>query len=114
MYDALDCLYEEQENPSETFIQFLSDANPYIWENRCTADPAVQADFDKSMNKQNIDEEVDEETDYYAIKNFLNEEYRKYFEWFGDENKTAPTFAELFSDISLDDWKKFCEIIVDE
>ena len=94
--------------------KFLSDANPYIWENRCTADPAVQADFDNSMNKQNIGEEVDAETAYYAVKNFLEAEYSRYFECFGDGNKITPTFAELFSDISLDDRKKFCEIIIDE
>ena len=87
--------------------KFLSDANPYIWENCCTADPDVQADFEKSMGKQNIGEEVDEKTAYYAIKNFLEEEYSRYFECFGDGNKITPTFAELFSDISLDEWKKF-------
>ena len=109
MYRAMDFIYDGLKNPPEALIQFLSDSNPYIWKNRMTADPAVQADFNKSMKKQNIDSEVDEEIAYLAVKNFLAEKSPEYNKLFG--NKKFLNFAELFEKISLDEWKKLCEIV---
>ena len=100
MFRALDCLYDELKNPQEILLTFLGDANPYIWADHSTADPAIQADFDKSMDKQNIGEEIDESTAYNAVKNFLSEQNIH--------------FAELFEDISLDEWKKLCDIVIEE
>ena len=100
MYRAMDCLYGETENPQEILDIFLIDANPYIWADHATADPAVQADFDRSMNRQNIGEEVNAETAYNAVKNFLAEQNIH--------------FAELFKDISLDEWKELCDIVTAE
>ena len=100
MYRAMDCLYDEQDQPSDELTLFLSDLNPYIWQERTAADPALQADFDNFLDKQNICAEVDEEIAYYAVKNFLSEQNKK--------------FVEMFEDISLDEWKKLCEIIADE
>ena len=100
MYRAMDCIYDEQEQPSEKLLQFVSDANPYIWEDRTTSDPAIQADFDKSMDRQNIGVEVDEETAYHAVKNFLAEQNNDFF--------------ELFEDISIDEWKNLCDIVAEE
>ena len=95
MYRALDCLYDEK--PAKNILQFLTDANPYIYSDRTTADPAVQADFNKSMDKQHIGQEVDEEISYFAVKIFLAEQ--------------NINFAKMFEQISLDEWKKLCEII---
>ncbi len=100
MYRAMDCLYDEQELPSEEILQFVSDSNPYMYVDRTTVDPAIQAEFDSSMDRQNIGAEVDEETAYNAVKNFLAEQNLQ--------------FAEMFSDISLDEWKKLCDLIAEE
>ena len=83
----MDCIYDEK--PTKKLLQFLSDLNPYIWKERTTADPALQADFDNFLDKQNICAEVDEEVAYYAVKNFLAEQNKK--------------FVEMFEDISLDE-----------
>ena len=95
MYRAMDCLYDEK--PTKKLLQFLTDSNPYLYKERTTADPAIQADFNNSMYKQNINSEVDEEISYSAVKNFL-----------ADQNKS---FAKMFEKISLDEWKKLCEIV---
>lgn len=100
MYRAMDFLYDEQEQPSEELLQFVSDANPYLYIDRTAVDPAVQADFDSSMNHQNIGQEVDEETAYNAVKNFLAEQ--------------NPQFAKMFADITLEEWKKLCDLIAAE
>ena len=100
MYRAMDCLYDELAQPSAELLKFVSDANTYIWQDKSTADPAIQADFNSSMDRQNIDAEIDEESAYNAVKNFLNEQ--------------NPEFAELFAKISLDEWKKLCAIVTEE
>ena len=116
MFRAMDCLYDEMENPPEILDVFLTDANPYIWADHTTADPAVQADFDRSMNKKNIGEEVDEATAYNAVKNFLAEQNVQFAEWFTDvsRDKQNPYFVELFESISLDEWKKLCALVTEE
>ena len=95
MYRAMDCFYDEK--PTKKLRQFLTDSNPYLYKEHTTADSAIQADFNNSMDKQNIDSEVDERISYSAVKNFLAE-----------QNKN---FAKMFENISLDEWKKICEIV---
>lgn len=116
MFRAMDCLYDEMENPPEILDVFLTDANPYIWADHTTADPAVQADFDRSMNKKNIGEEVDGATAYNAVKNFLAEQNVQFAEWFTDvsRDKQNPYLVELFESISLDEWKKLCALVTEE
>lgn len=116
MFRAMDCLYDEMENPPEILSALLTDTNPYIWADHTTADPAVQADFDRSMDRQNIDAEVNAETAYNAVKNFLAEQNIQFAEWFDDvsRDKQHPYFVELFEDISLDEWKKLCAIVTEE
>lgn len=113
MYRAMDRLYEEEKNPSDVLELFLSDLNPYIWADRTTADPAVQADFNASMDRENIGAEVDEERAYYAVKNFLAEQYPHFVEWAASSEK-SPSFVDLFEKISLDEWKKICALITEE
>ena len=116
MFRALDCLFDEMKNPPEILDVFLTDANPYIWADHTTADPAVQADFDKSMDRQNIGAQVDEATAYNAVKIFLAEQNFQFAEWFEDvsHDKQHPFFVELFEDISLDEWKELCALVTEE
>ena len=100
MYRAMDCLYEEQETPSTELLQFVSDANPYLFKERVAVDGALQQAFNLSMERQNIGAEVEFETGYNAVKNFLAEQ--------------NPQFAELFEDISLEEWENLCEIVANE
>ena len=87
MFRAMDYRYDELKNPPEILFVFLTDANPYIWAEHTTADPAIQADFDRSMNRQNIGLEVDEVTVYNAVKNFLAKQNVQFAEWFDDVSR---------------------------
>ena len=116
MFRAMDCLFDEMKNPPEILDVFLTDANPYIWADHTTADPAVQADFDRSMDRQNIGAQVDEATAYNAVKIFLAEQNLQFAEWFEDvsRDKQHPFFVELFEDISPDEWKELCALVTEE
>lgn len=45
MFRALDCLYDEE--PADELGEFLGDANPYLFEDHSSADPALEDEFNK-------------------------------------------------------------------
>ena len=109
MYKAMDCRYDELDESNETLDQFLTELNPYIWADRMTADPAIQADFKEFVESRNFGDEIDPVDAYNLTKDFLAEKSVYYSEVFPDP-KSIP-FDELFEDISIDEWKKLCEIV---
>ncbi len=111
MYRALDSIYDRLEAPPEELILFLSDANPYIWDDRTAADPALQSDFDASMDEQNIGAEVEAATAYRTVKNFLAAQYLHYAALVAEPSRS---FDELFEEITPDDWIKIYADVADE
>ena len=110
MHVAMNEFYDEN-NASERLIQLLSDTDPYIFDGSEMADLAIQDDFNKSMDRQNIGEEVDAKTAYNAVKNFLSDEYVYYSQIFPDEK--AEAFDKLFSKYTLDEWQEIYDDVVD-
>ena len=110
MHVAMNEFYVEN-NASERLIQLLSDTDPYIFDGSEMADLAIQDDFNKSMERQNIGEEVDAKTAYNAVKNFLSDEYVYYSQIFPDEK--AEAFDKLFSKYTLDEWQEIYDDVVD-
>ena len=49
MYRVMACLYDEK--PTKKLLQFFTDSNPDLYKERTTADPAIQANFNDSMEK---------------------------------------------------------------
>ncbi|MBR1421379.1 MAG: hypothetical protein IJ575_10060 [Selenomonadaceae bacterium] len=74
-----------------------------------TDDPAIQADFKEFVESRNFGDEIDPVNAYNLTKDFLPEKSVYYSEVFPDP-KSIP-FDELFEDISIDEWKKLCEIV---
>lgn len=110
MHVAMNEFYDEN-NASERLIQLLSDTDPYIFDGSEMADLAIQDDFNKSMDRQNIGEEVDAKTGYNAVKTFLSDEYVYYSQIFPDEK--AEAFDKLFSKYTLDEWQEIYDDVVD-
>lgn len=97
MYRALDCLYDE--HPSEELRMYLSDANPYIFADRSSADPTVAAEFIDYVKTSYNGDEFDVDFAYDIVKNYL---------------LTKPTLHDSFIKISLGEWKSLCKIIQNE
>ena len=51
IYNALDRFYDLHPEHAEELIDYLSDANPNIWEGECSGDPAVYDDFLEFLSK---------------------------------------------------------------
>ncbi len=92
MYEALECRYDETKN--EELMEYLSEANPYIFKDRNSADPVISEDFSEFVK-----EDTEPEKAYGCVTEYL-------------KNKTK--FSEIFSDISLEEWKELCKIVEKE
>ena len=92
MYRALDCLYDE--DPFEELGEFLSEANPYLFQDRHAADPAIQKEFDEFVRG-----DLNMADAYECVKQYL-------------AKKTQ--FHDTFSDITLEEWTDLCNIVDQE
>ncbi len=92
LYRAILCLNEEEFDSD--MENFLSDANPYIFTDRASADPALQDEFEKNLPPQ---------LDYNNFDSLYDIVY--------DYLKTNSSFSERFTQISKDEWKDLCKIV---
>ena len=96
MFRALDCLNDE--SSSEELRDYLSDANPYLFDDRGSVDPSIEADFFASLGSAEA-EDLSPEALYKHVQQYLND-------------KTP--FGDRFADITLEEWSALCAIIVQE
>lgn len=102
MYRALDCLYDE--TPIEDLGNYLSEANPYLFTDRKSADPAVFTAFSQYFDSLYANDDVTVEEGYTFVRKYLNSDHLSYY---GD-------FIPIFDDISLEEWTELCDIVTDE
>ena len=65
MYRALDCLFDETQR--EDLGNYLSEANPYLFTDRKSADPAVYAGFSNCYDKYFTDDDI---TSFVVLRKF--------------------------------------------
>ncbi len=102
MYRALDCLYDETQR--EDLGNYLSEANPYLFTDRKSADPAVFDAFSHYFDNLYANDDVTVEEGYSFIRKYLNSENLSYY----------GNFTPIFDDISLEEWTELCSIVADE
>lgn len=102
MYRTLDCLYDETQR--EDLRNYLSEANPYLFTDRKSADPAVFAAFSHYFDSLYTNDDVSVEEAYSFVRQYLNSEHLSYY----------GNFAQIFDDISLEEWTELCGIVADE
>lgn len=93
IYRALECLEHENENENYDLTDFLDKANPYVFVDRKSADPAIYEEFKTWCEKQNIINSYD------LAKEYLN-------------SKTK--FGNIFCEISEEEWNDLIKIIEKE
>lgn len=50
IYGAIDKFYDEHPKNAEALEEWLSEANPHIWEGECSGDPAVYKEFEAFLS----------------------------------------------------------------
>ena len=93
VYRALECLEHEHKNENGELSGFLDKANPYVFVDRKSADPAIYDDFQRWCEKQTIG------NSYEMAKEYLN-------------SKTQ--FGNIFCEISEDEWNDLVKMIEEE
>ncbi len=101
MYRALDCLFDETQR--EDLGKYLSEANPYSFTDRMSADPAVFDGFNNFFDSL-YSNDITVEESYNFVRKYLISEHLSYY----------GSFAPIFDDISLEEWTKLCGIVADE
>lgn len=102
MYRALDCLFDETQR--EDLGNYLSEANPYLFADRKSADPAVFDGFSNYFDSFYINDNITVEEGYNFVKKYLSSDHLSYY----------GNFTLIFNDISLEEWTELCGIIADE
>ncbi|MDJ1121825.1 hypothetical protein QJ043_07060 [Olsenella sp. YH-ols2217] len=69
LFNSLDLLYDER--PSDELGAFLSDANPFAWEDGESADPALWDDFSRMFDGGFPDGSADDNGTYELAADFL-------------------------------------------
>jgi hypothetical protein len=91
VYRALECL--EQECQDDDLSAFLDKANPYVFVDRKSADPAIYDEFKLWCKEQ------DKRKTFEVVKDYLN-------------NKTK--FGEIFSLITEEEWNDLVKMVEEE
>ena len=55
IYSAIDGFCDDHPERAEEFVDWLSEANPNIWEGECSGGPAVYEDFLEFLSKQDCE-----------------------------------------------------------
>lgn len=97
MFRALDCLYSER--PSDELGEFLGDANPYLFEDHSSADPAVEYEFNQFASEYLAKTSLTMESSYDMVLNYL---------------EINTTFAARFKEIDLEEWTSLYNIVSEE
>ncbi|MDO4629891.1 MAG: hypothetical protein Q4C70_11965 [Planctomycetia bacterium] len=97
----LDCLYDEK--PTEELDFYLCDANPSVFTDSLSADPAIWEDFKVFLVREHFSVSLSEKETYDLAQKYLKTGVKVQY---GD-------FSELFAEIELEEWGKLCRIVVD-
>ena len=97
MYGVLEAIFDEE--PTEERRDYLTDANPYIWKTRISADPAEYARWQKFYKLTFGDKQLNTDEAYdFALK---------YLE-------TYTTLSTDFTKVTKKQWATLCNIIKEE
>ena len=91
MYFALDSKWEKDKD--EDLGQYLSEMNPFLWNDEGSADPEMYSKFKSKFQEKFNSNECSVEESYNFTKNFLE----------ADDNINAIKALRVFSNISLDE-----------
>ena len=92
MYFALDSKWEK--NKDDDLGQYLSEMNPFLWNDEGSADPAMYSKFKAKFQENFNSNECSVEDSYNYTKSFLK----------ADDNINAKKALGVFSNISLEEW----------
>ena len=111
MFLALDAAWESYEEEDNSLRSFLSEASPYTFLGKGSADPAIWAGFHRKFVARFSDESADLEDAHAFVVEYLGGMSGEYIEVFKGKVRLEDAFLEF---APLDRWLEVFELQEDE
>lgn len=89
--------YKKENKVSDGFLAFLGDANPYIWQDCISGDPAIYYEYDKFIKNRKI-----------SIENSY-EIAKEYIYSLSDDYYNLEEIKKAIDSINIEKWTKECK-----
>ncbi|MEE1274734.1 MAG: hypothetical protein UHI81_09575 [Olegusella sp.] len=104
IYYALDAAYAA--HPSESLNEYLSEANPDLWEGKGSADPAVWHGFERAFRDSFRADAANLEDALPFVRHYVAEQGGRYSELYEDQCD----FLGMFDNkVPAEKWEEACE-----
>ena len=103
LYFELEFVYQSQMVKGEGLAEYISEANPFLWDDVGSADPAIWIEFQRGFIERFGDAEPDDVESLAFVRDYLEEQSVYYIRVFPGGDETP--FPELFDRaVSLAEW----------
>lgn len=109
MFLSLDAYWDEHRD--ETIAGFLSEANPYLFKDKGSADPAVWLDFSSLFAKQFLSGRASLRDAHTFVQKYLVDMSEEYSKAYPGGKRLDEAFAEI---ASLNRWEEAFEFLEEE
>lgn len=103
IYKYLEFQYNLNKYRTEEYIYYLSNIDPFIWNDEGTADPAYYEEFTELYNKYFEVNECSIKEGYEFAQKYLDEHNKIEHEQYGSN---IDEVINVFAKCSLEDWEK--------
>lgn len=108
IFFTLEYASEQLVNPSDALNEFLSDANPFLWADKGSADPAVWIEFKHEYSLRFPTGDSTDEGSLIFAREYISAQGSYYSKVFPGGN--GPSFLELFDkETDLAEWTRMLD-----
>lgn len=105
---TLEYASEQMACPGDALGEFLSDANPFLWADRGSADPAIRIEFERAFTSRFPAGGCSDEASLAFVREYLASQDAYYISVFPDDDATP--FLELFDrETDLAEWTRMLD-----
>ena len=108
VFFTLEFASEQMACPGDALREFLSDANPFLWADKGSADPAIWIEFEHAFSSRFPDGDCTDEASLAFVREYLASQGAYYVGVFPDGDTTS--FLELFDrETDLAEWTRMLD-----
>ena len=108
VFFTLEFASEQMARPGDGLREFLGDANPFLWADKGSADPAIWIEFERAFSSRFPAGDCADEASLAFVREYLASQGAYYVSIFPDGDKTP--FLELFDKATdLAEWTRMLD-----
>lgn len=107
-YFTLEYVFENQVTKGVALSHYLGEANPFIWTDKGSADPAIWIEFEQAFDKRFPSGETTDEESLAFVRDYLSKQGPYYIRVFPGGDETP--FLDLFdAETDLSEWTRMLD-----